>query len=468
MGKVVNFLLQRLSLIYGVVFLMLVTLLLGLFIFERVSGYELRRVDLNENRQLAFFPEFSATDYSVLPVAIEQFFNDNLPLRTQIIYKYRKICKFFFDNDSALIVGTSGGYYSKSLIFRLLKMKREDILPNFYAIRSYLMGMNYFWRSHGAEYLFAFIPEKNIVEESDLPLWARKRMNWSRELEVFLRNSLSFNVDFVNFSDVLSSYTKGEQVFNKNFDIVHWNGYGLDAFNSFILKKYEKYSFWDFNNENDAYRIIKLNKKTSDLIGTSETVPWLQINSNNLEIVNNRYFRGFKHHKADWQNTDVVYNHLANRGSLFIMCDSYLKLTHQDVIPGAHSAVSPLAHNVRNLIMSHFFHVTVDFIREVQEEFMPDLVITEAAVNVSNNFAQVNHDTAALFVAGEMLLKDSALFITPQMLSQKNAIGDSNALICVGKDGKIIDLPPVRSNSDGRICVMAYIYSSITSRICIY
>ena len=88
-----SFVLQSRSKLFVFSFLILSSLMLFLLVFEKISGIELKRIDLAENRKFAHFPDLLNTSLNNLPESLENYFDDNLPLRTQIIYKYKKLWK---------------------------------------------------------------------------------------------------------------------------------------------------------------------------------------------------------------------------------------------------------------------------------------------------------------------------------------------------------------------------------------
>ena len=166
-------------------FIVLLSLIISIFLFEVIFDIRIRRVDLGENRAFAALPHFSQTPAHVLPVKIEEYFNDNLPLRTQIIYKYRKIWKDCLPKDSDPLQGKSGHYFKSIDSYK--KHTQNISLQILYRLRTYIVGKNYFWKLNNCKYYVFLATDKIKIYPEFLPDWAKDIKNQNKQIISFIK-----------------------------------------------------------------------------------------------------------------------------------------------------------------------------------------------------------------------------------------------------------------------------------------
>ena len=89
-------------------------------------------------------------------------------------------------------------------------------------------GTQAFWALNGAHYVMAIAPDKVTIYPENLPSLLSTLHSKSKYEQVVdvLKNT---PINFLNLKEALERYKVTANVYNKKFDLVHWNGYGLEV-----------------------------------------------------------------------------------------------------------------------------------------------------------------------------------------------------------------------------------------------
>jgi hypothetical protein len=445
--------------IYAVLFLALIitpyTLLIG--------DIHIPKTWIFENRVMTQKPDISKIPFERLAQAYENYFNDNLPLRTQFIANYMKtwemgLSSFVREN----VKGKDGHYFCNSkdgpTVERYLGLdafSKEQL----YRFRTVVAGRQAFWQAMGADYLFLLVPDKITFYPEFLPDWINKHQSWYDQLNQVLENTVINYVD--GKRELEKQKVPGKPFFNKFYDILHWNGNALDVMYDVISENMLHIKgFQPLDEKEQAYTIVM--RDIPGALFTSETVPWMELNTEGLRVVQHDYA---KNKTYPWEGCDIVVNDRAERGTFLFAVDSYFKATHQDPTPGANGAIFPLAHTVHKFIFTHYKE-KFSVIQAIAKKEKPDMVVEVSVERAGMNITITSFPR--LLIAGEKFLNDAQFIIVPEIFSPStkkincSLIPKDNTLTVVAENtDPILYLPTRRANKDGRLAIMVKMSSQV-------
>ena len=453
---------KHLNFVFIALFIIFNSLLLLLLGFENISGIKIKKIDLYENREMAKFPKISEVATVEIPKKIACYFNDNLPFRTQIINCYRSIWESNTLDSSTyeLIEGKNGHYFNNS---ELNNSTRKDNI-NFIIInriKTFLKGFEAFAKLQDKKVLLYLIPDKPRVYSEDLPAWVKKDNSTIEKINNNLKSLNSSSLKIINLTPILHKNKTKYPLYNKIYDITHWNGNALDIMYNILNKELSQYKFYSLL-KNKPYEIIqKPNVVRVAGEKKSETVPWMFLNKEGLKLLDNKYLKEFSNFIYN-NEIEVVENNEIKNGRILMLADSYIRTTHQENFTSSrYNKVFPLAKNVHILGVAHYFTCNnYMFIKQLNSDLKPDIYIFEFIERQTAQFTHETIDNREWFIAGEIINNEPYLFITPDAIGLKT-INSSNT-------NHIIDLPAIMPNKNGRICVMAKIKSSKKGKVTLY
>jgi len=416
-----------------------------------------------ERRTLATKPDFHETSFRKLPQAYESFLSDNLPFRTQFISKYMWIWETGFSSFIRNNVkGIKNHYFpnfEKAPTVNRFMGFNQLPLRKLYLIRTVIAGRQAFWQSHDANYLFMLLPDKATLYPEYLPSWIQAKNSWYDQMNGILQNTR------INYLDTKNIFKKHKNpkapFFNMAYDIVHWNGNALDLMYKVISKKFEgNANYHQLDDPKVAYT-IQHKQQSAGMYGR-EFVPWIELEKKTLRVQKNNY-KG--HSRYPWFSCDIIVNENLKKGTLLFATDSYFKSTHQDTFKGANGNIFPIVHNVHKLINVHYAE-NFSILKDIAQTEQPNIVIEASVERAGHNIT--NTSFPRLLIAGDKLLNESHLIITPYLFSPStkhsncllNPTGNNLEIIAKNYD-PIVHLPTQRTNKDGRVVVMAKLHSPV-------
>lgn len=270
--------------------------------------------NIYENRRLSSFPNFN--NFNQFNYELESYINDNIPLRTLYISLYHYL---FGWNLYAPVTPYIRGKYNN--IFRIEEIIKQIGINNApkFDYNEIINGMNFIAKKHNAKFIFLLVPDKESVMFDYLPNWIVqfKKYHQSYSLrEILVRQLDKNNFVFIDlYNDMI---TQKSFLFNKRYDINHWNGNGL------LLALHKINNFIDIS-QLEFSKHIKLEQYSYNVFPylgqySIEKVPRLVHFG---EISNIKYIDYDKRNR--WTGTDYTKNEFRDINSMALFSDSSLK-----------------------------------------------------------------------------------------------------------------------------------------------
>ena len=451
-------------------FIAIFCLLLLVPVFSMVVGISPDPVPIFENRPVETAINFKETPFIELPNKIEAYISDHIGFRSQMIAGYMKIWEE--------CLGSQVRYFFKG--------KNDDYFPNFDeapVVQRYLgitplsdnsvddfraatAGAQAFWEMNGVRFISAMVPDKTTLYKELLPpaIGAIATKNIGQQINEKL---VGTPLHYLDFSTALLPFKSITPLYNKKYDIVHWNGYGLEAAYKILCAELSNTKLKCEAKPRGEHYTISQRDMSLGFFG-SETIPWMHIlHPEDLQVVPNDFVPSIG--PIAWMKPDLIRNTKDANGKLLFLTDSYFKATHQDIIPGASGSVFPLAHHVKFYLHMHYGHLNLDVMEKVLHEFKPDVVVSIFAERAAVH--PVNLDDPYLLLLGEAYLKSPGFLLNPGQTIKK-LIKYSNCELKIHKDHVVIAashndpnlyLKPIMPDSFGRVVVMAKLYSPVNT-----
>ena len=463
LSKFYVFLKVNIKIIFCSAYIFLLSLLLMLFCFEKTTGIVFKKTELYENRAMASVDNINNISLLDLPEALEKYLKDNLPLRTQIIYKYRKILKSLGGEDKNVtrIYGKNDQLY---YLPELLRKSGKSKLPkhSLDLLKVHIAGKAQYFAEHSIPYIFVLNPDKTTFYPENIPEWAYGDGEWYFDILDTLSNVNIGNYQLIDMYKVLKNSCIGNTTlyYDREYDVVHWNGNALDvAYRrlSIILKNY---SWYTVPSSQKNYFIVdkKVNPKYT---ATNKDVfaPFLALNDPNITLIPNNYFEKYKHTVKYPEKILITNNQAIPNGCIWMITDSYFRNTH---LSGSGKKLKPfpLASNVHKMLSTHYHSESLEFYNEMILTHKPNIIIESFVERMFLLVNQIYPCNRAFYVAGEIILSNNRIFITPKDVNEANLIK-----IDLGVKTK---LPRTMPDKNGRLCVLAKIYSSNSGKITLH
>lgn len=433
-------------------YIVLFSICLALPLMLIFSGISIEQVDIGENRTLAELPNFSKAS----PSKIEEYFSDHLPFRTHFTSKYMEIWEDWLSSwVRRNVKGKQGHFYpnmpSAPVLEYYLGLKPLST-EQIYAIRGYCLGMQAFWKSLNIKYLCAFIPDKPSLYPEYLPFWVSHKRSWSDQIQPILQNS---SLNYLDFTQPLMKHKSRGLLYNKRYDLAHWNGLALAVAYTELV---------DLLNLPSAgikpFSLLSRNPVVPFL--GKETVPWMSLNKKYLSL----YSKAASTEKSEFE-TEKIINSYEGIGTqhLFFLIDSYFRYTHQDSFPNAYGSIFPLAHNFKFTSYQHrVFGDFSELLKKVEKD-KPNVTIEAFSERTLTGLAySYSYLPGFILIAGERIAKDDYIEIHNETKIQPHNASLSTAefiTILAHNNDPQLELPSKKTNKDGRLVVMFKMYSSV-------
>ncbi len=246
-----------------VIFLLMtaVPALLFLFTFQSATLNE------NEKREIAPFPVFSMETLDSYPGKFEEYFNDRLPLRKELINMNAAINYEVFQTISSekVSAGKDGWlYYNADDGKKPLESYAngsEFTEQELQTIAGNLMKMKEICEQQGVPFTFMMIPNKEEVYSQYIPDEYQKISDKRQydQLLTYLKENTDIHI--VDAEQDIVAYKERYQLYNK-LD-THWNELGAFVGAQVLLKEMDGHDAVDLAD----YTISSLGKRSGDLAG---------------------------------------------------------------------------------------------------------------------------------------------------------------------------------------------------------
>lgn len=244
-----------------VIFLLMTALpaLLFLFTFQDATLNE------NEKREIAPFPIFSMRTLDSYPGKFEEYFNDRLPFRKELINTNAAINYGLFQTISSekVSAGKEGWlFYNAEDGLKPLESYAngsEFSLEEMKIIASNLTKMKEICEQEGAAFTFMMIPNKEEVYSQYIPDEYQKISDQRAYDQLYMYLKENTDIHVVNAEEDMELYKERYQLYNK-LD-THWNELGAFVGAQALLKGMDGHHAVDLSD----YNISSLDRRSGDL-----------------------------------------------------------------------------------------------------------------------------------------------------------------------------------------------------------
>ena len=433
---------------------MLFTPLVAMF-----SGLDPQPIDVFEQRKSIPKPDLSKLPYLQWSQSIEDYLSDNLGFRSHMIALYMNLWE--------LGLNTNVRYFVKG--------KDDELFPNFDlapTVERYLglkhisrkkivrfqlitAGTQAFWELHGVKCLMVMAPDKTSVYPELLPSFLSQldQKSMAEQIDEALRNT---PVNFINLKEAIDRNKKTVKYFNKRFDIVHWNGYGLEVAYQEIFKALAvMMPNLEPKPKDSLYAIVPYEEAKAGF--GQEMTPWMKLHhTEDFEVLPNEFT---SNQKSPWAKPDFIRNPNIADGKILLLTDSYLKGTHMHKLPGTNGGISPLVHNFHEYLHMHYASMNLTKMNQTLRDFKPDTVVYIFAERVAPSAPIIDRNSHYLQFLGELYLNNNSVRLTSAkaILKSNHPIQTMHSrLIMVAKhNDPQIHLAPIRTDENGRVALLA-------------
>lgn len=438
----------------------------------KIVGIYPKPLDISEHRRMAKRPHIASwADIQRQGAKMEAWLKDTMPFRSHFVAAYIRIWEFKLRSwVHYFVAGKDGDFFPnlrRALVVNsylgLQPISGEDLVR----LKLSYAGTQAFWLLNGAHYLLVLAPDKSSLYPERLPNWTKWRHGQSTydQLSAALNNS---HINFLDMLPVLALHKSEYDMYDKRYDLAHWNGRALDIAYKAIV---ERLATWDSSftpaTVGEDYDVIM--QEIYDPLTGEETVPWLRLKkTDKLTINSSNSSNNSKVHKDDdfWSGLDEVKTGLNNK-VMFFTTDSNFKGTHQDYLPGANGNIFPLVYNVGTLIQCHYADVNVPFMKKIAAEQKPNYVV-EAFLERTLGDRKRAEDPL-ISVLGDVLLRTPGYILVPgemenvsKPLNATFKSSDAGVVLHAADQAQLM-LPAVTTDADGRAVVIARIASKVNT-----
>ena len=278
-------------------------------------------------------------------------------------------------------------------------------------IKVYALGLNEFWKLNNAAFFLFLFPDKQSTYPEFLPDWVGEDNSWRKQLSAYLSPLQEKKVNFVDFTKIMLK-NKQNELYNKAYDILHWNGNGLALFYEYLSKKLSSNSDYHFIPAAEAFKIVDKDQRV-EISGNEivETVPWLELNTIGLQLRNSDEVQ-------NWKSLEVIENNNVENGVILLLGDSYIKATHQNKLYGSQGDIFPLAKNAHILIDGHYSSTSFQILKNLQSLYQPNIVIEAFVEREAYDFPP-HSKNVEFMIAGEILLNGVIICLLLQNFWEK-------------------------------------------------
>ncbi|XPV76220.1 MAG: hypothetical protein ACNI27_16665 [Desulfovibrio sp.] len=407
--------------------------------FLMLADVKVPQQDLAEKRIFAQRPPLEEATIS----SIEKYLTDNIPFRSQFIAQYMRTWEMDLRSYVRRNVKGKDGHYFSNFNIRVLDtyMGLKPLsLDELYRLKILLLGNQAFWQSQGCEYLSAYVPSKPTLYPEYLPDWIKFHSSWDSQIQQYLKDP---KLNYLDFGDEMRSRKgKGVLLYNKLYDVLHWNGEGMNIAYEILIKRlgstYQKNV--QAQKHNKKFQVPPYGEEEAPVFFLSR--PDIQqkelYESTVIKWLNPRLL------EADSATSDI---------RLLMLTDSYFW--------NLQGSTLPIAYHVKKLVHAHYLE-PFSSLKKISKILKPNVVF-EVFVERAVRGLLMRQIDPRIMIAGEATMGGASLQVgADTVLSVTNAktkrVNDGMRIDTLN-GGSLITMPVVKTNEDGRFAVMAKIYA---------
>ena len=273
-------------------------------------------VDNYENRNLKEKPNFTINNYTK---EYEDYFNDHLPFRNNIIYLKRYLDYYIFNDliDNNAILGKESNLFIKAdgIV--------DDFVGNYYfndkeleIVKDNLLYVRDKLRKSGIDFVLMICPDKNFIYSEYMPDYIKRKteFNSSDKFIEYIKNNTDIKIVYPK--QELLKYKDKYILYYKYSDYSHWTRLGA------YIGYYELMKLLNFNIPHITNSNIKLFTTL-----TNNYFPFIGTYEDDY-IVDNYHSNGFTNeYSMIITNNYIKYeakNYSENKKNIFFIRDSYI------------------------------------------------------------------------------------------------------------------------------------------------
>lgn len=405
---------QVIQSIFIVIFLLFSTIPFCLSLFDLSP----KTVILRENRVLTEKPSLKDTPFQEWPKVLDPWFQDCLAFRSHYVALYLKIWEEWLSSP----VGEYATGYKNDL-FYVTSLKNylgvTPITPEKYAyFKLAHAGLYAFFKTKNIPYVFVTIPDKTSLYPELLPFWAHwcKGESW---YDQFTKAIKEIGIPWIDLFPIFKEKKATYKVYNKNYDTMHMNAYGVETCYQEIGKKlYTQFPELMPISRNEFYRIFWDKIVISKFI--KENVPVFQLlHAERFQPIEIPGLVNFE--KNYWHKPRLISNNKPlSPLTIWLVSDSYFLLSgHQErEYPVFRGDIPLLAYHTKNLFTTHVQYFLSPFFQELlKESSYPDILIETL---VERNWTTMDRAKEDPFIriAGDIYLHTPGYLLTPKLIEQ--------------------------------------------------
>lgn len=295
------------NLLVSVFLLILGSVLVGSF-------FNIKKVDLVENRNLNKFPRIKNSNTKTYLNEVAFYLNDHFGFRKNFIVLNNKMKDFFNKKESKkAIVGKNDWAFYNGCISHYEGKVSEEIIDNF------MERINRFKKNFSNIPIYVIVvPNKAFIYEQYLPDHVVKS---SQRFKTIEKLKLLKNIFVLDLYTVLKNNDK--QTFMR-YD-THWNGFGAYVGYKEIIKFLNKKGGYSLNTKRDI-KEIKINYKHRGDLANMLSKPSVFFENNNTIIFEKAFARAIKKQKIKSKRRKIP-NYINKKGKkrILVFHDSFLQ-----------------------------------------------------------------------------------------------------------------------------------------------
>lgn len=292
---------------------------------------------------------------------VEDYINDRIGFRKEMIFIFNKINKTLFNYSS-----NPKYIYSDNGKEIYNKVEFEDVTDTYFnSFANAIININDYLKKNDISFYYVISPSKASIYPDNLPSY----YNFSNKQILDFQNSIiDKGINCIDLYSTLKKESINNRVFNKEYDVFHWNDYGLFVGTNAILNRiHEDYSNVIENNRND---FIIETVKGKDILKKeyeiNEDVDFYKL-KNNYQDLSKQYFNQLDLYE-DFQEFYYIKTENIDKPKILMFGGSYFI---------SENRYEPLSNQSSEFILIHNYN-NVFNIKKYVDMFKPDIVIFDS------------------------------------------------------------------------------------------
>ena len=412
---------------------------------------------IQENRKLSEKPDITTTSLYNISKQWDNYFNDHLAYRNHFlgiyIYIWEKILR---SPVNQYVTGRHGELFmnhAAPIVDAAL-----DIIPKtdeeMDLVRLGAAGTAAYFSLSNIPYYLFLIPDKTTLYPELMPFYASftEHKGWYPSLQKTLEDA---HINFYSLYEYFLQSKHKISLYNKIYDVEHWNGNGIDLAYKKISNILSQTNIIFSPLIGQEYYTLYNKEVTASVFGI-ETVPFIKIN--NIDEIKDITYQLPINNISPYY-TRLYENPNKQKGTLWLLTDSYFNATH------GLELCTPFIHNVHFLLQTHYQETSLLWFDKILNKYKPSAVV-ETFVERAGLLAHRSSQDSRLRILGDIWLNtpgyllDAALVESQaQPVNATKLLNDQTCILNAVSDDPLLLLPPITTDSYGRAVVMANLNS---------